>query len=146
MKKLILLLSIVLLSVTSVMARDKVYRDASILPKQAQQTLKKAFPGTKVNRIKVDDNLLGRSDYEVVLDNGTEIEFTKNGEWKEVDCGHRAVPQTFIINPIKTFIKKNHKGSSVIKIDKDDKSYDIELNDGTELKFDRAGKFLKYDD
>jgi len=145
-KKIFALITIVLLSVSSVTARDKVYRNASVLPQQAQQTLKKAFPKATVNRVKVDHNLLGVNDYEVVLNNGTEIEFTKNGEWKEVDCGHQAVPQTFIINPIKTFISKNHKGRTVVKIDKDDKCYEVELNDGTELKFDRAGNFIKYDD
>lgn len=146
MKKLLALISVVLLSVATMSARDKVYRDASVLPQQAQQILKKNFPKAAVNRVKVDHGILGVKDYEVVLNNGTEIEFDKDGEWKEVDCGHQAVPQSFIINPIKTFISKNHKGRSVVKIDKDDNDYEVELNDGTELKFDRAGNFLRYDD
>lgn len=134
------------MAVTSASARDKVYRDAGVLPQQAQQTLKKNFPKATVNRIVADHSVFGVKDYEVILNDGTEIEFNKEGEWKEVDCGHRAVPQEFVINPIRSFLQKNHKGKTVVKIDKDSNDYDVELNDGTELKFDRSGKFLRYDD
>ncbi len=146
MKKLLALISVVLLSVATMSARDKVYRDASVLPAQAQQTLKKNFPKASVNRVVVDQNLFGTKDYEVVLSNGAEIEFNKDGEWKEVDCGHQAVPQGFVLAPIRTYIQKNHKNKSIVKIDKESNDYDVELNDGTELKFDRAGNFLRYDD
>ncbi len=144
-RKIFALFAIVILAVAGASARDKVYRDASVLPQQAQLTLKKAFPKASVNRVKVDQDLLGVKDYEVVLNNGTEIEFSKTGEWKEVDCGHKAIPQLFVMKSIRDFIFKNHKGRSVVKIEKDDKRYDVELDDGTDMEFDRAGNFLRYD-
>lgn len=146
MKKFLTLLTLLCVSALSMSARDRVYRDAKALPAQAQETLRKAFPKSEVNRVKVDENMFGYRDYEVVLADGVEIEFDKDGDWTEVDCGHRAVPELFVIAPIRQFVKANHGKAVVVKVDKDRKSYDLELSDGTELKFDRAGKFLRYDD
>lgn len=131
---------------TSAVAKDKIYHSADVLPATAQKTLKSAFPKAAVNRVKVDESLFGNKEYEVILSNGTEIEFNKEGDWKEVDCGRSAVPAAFIPAAIRTYVKTNHKGCSVIKIDKDTNDYDVELSNGVEMKFDRSGKFLRYDD
>lgn len=145
MKKLMLLMAAVLMAVLPLAARDKIYRSASALPQKSQEILKKNFKAD-VNRVKVDDSLFGGKDYEVVLSDGTEIDFDSDGDWKEVDCGHRAVPKFFIIAPIQTFVSKNHKGATIVKIDKNRNDYEIELADGTEIKFDRSGDFQRYDD
>ena len=120
MKKIALALIALLMAVLPVAARDKVYRDSSVLPAAARATLTKAFPKAKVNRVKVDKGVFGKCDYEVVLSNGAEIEFNSKGEWKEVDCGH----QGFFA----------------------DEGLDIELSNGVDLEFDRSGRFLRIDD
>ena len=147
MKKILAMIAVALgLAIaTPAAARDKVYHTADALPAAAQQTLKKNFPKAAVNRVKVDSNMFGAKDYEVVLSNGAEIEFKKDGEWKEVDCGHSAVPAGFVPNAIRNYINKNHQGGVIVKIEKDSNDYEVELADGTDLKFDRAGKFLRYD-
>lgn len=146
MKKFIALLILTAIVILPACARDKIYRSADVLPTAAQQTLKKNFPKAEINRVKIDTGVFGGKDYEVVLDNGSEIEFNKDGEWTEVDCGHKRVPDGFILQSIKEYIKTNHKKTWVVKIEKSNKDYDLELSDGTELKFDRSGKFLRYDD
>lgn len=118
MKKLFAIIAILAFAVTAVSARDKIYRDASVLPALAQQTLKKGFPKAQVNRVKVDEGLFGGKDYEVILNNGAEIEFNKEGEWEEVDCGHRAVPAIFVLKPISNYIKSNHRNLQIVKIEK----------------------------
>lgn len=146
MKKLIAILMVAMMAILPAAARDKVYHSSSVLPATAQQTIKANFPKATVNRVKVDSNVWGQKDYEVVLSNGAEIDFDKEGNWKEVDCGHSAVPGGFVIAQIKNYVEKNHKGQAIVKIDKERNSYDLELSNGMELKFDRSGKFLRYDD
>lgn len=134
------------MSVTVAMARDKVYRDASVLPAQAQKVLTQAFPKTGVNHIKVDTNILGQKDYDVTLNDGTEIEFNSDGEWEEVDCGHKAVPSMFVIKSISSYVSKNYKGASIVKVKKEHNKYEVELSNDLDLDFDRAGNFLRIDD
>lgn len=141
MKKIALALIALLMAVLPVAARDKVYRDSSVLPAAARATLTKAFPKAKVNRVKVDKGVFGKCDYEVVLSNGAEIEFNSKGEWKEVDCGHQAV-----MKQIRQYISSNYKGAKIVQIEKNDNSYDIELSNGVDLEFDRSGRFLRIDD
>lgn len=146
MKKLLTLLAAVALTVGSLSARDKIYRSADVLPQAAHTTLQQAFPKADVNRIKVDSELIGGKDYEVVLSDGSEIEFNDKGEWKEVDCGHRAVPRQFVLPQIATYVKTNYKGAKIVKVEKSRSDYDVELSTGVDLKFDRSGAFLRIDD
>lgn len=140
----LLLMTVMTFAVAS--ARDKVYRDASVLPANAQKILKQAFPKTPVSHIKVDSDLLGRSDYDVVLTDGSEIEFNKEGEWEEVDCGMKAVPSMFVLKSISSYVASNYKGARIVQIKKDRNKYEVELSTGIDLDFDRAGKFLRVDD
>ncbi len=146
MKKLIAILSIIILSVGQMSARDKVYRNADPLPPAAKTMLKTFFPKLNINRVKVDKKVLGKAEYEVILNDGTEIEFNNDGDWTEVDCGHRAIPQNIIMKSIRDYVSKNYKGKSIVKIDKGTRDYEIELSNGIELKFDRAGNFQRIDD
>lgn len=146
MKKLFAIAALIFALAIPAAARDKVYRSASVLPQPAKELLKKYFPKVTVNMVKVDSNLLGVKDYEVVLANGTEIEFDKEGLWEEVDCGHKAVPAGIVPGNIRSYVAKQHKGQNIVRIEKDSNDYEIELSDGTEMKFDRAGQFMRYDD
>lgn len=145
MKKLLVILAAIVLTVGTAAARDKVYRSADILPEKAQKDLKANFPKQTVNLVKVDSKLIGGKEYEVILDNGSEIEYNKDGDWTSVDCGHRAVPGSYILKEISTYVAKNYKGMKIVKIDKDSNDYEVELSNGLELKFDRSGKFLRLD-
>lgn len=146
MKKLLALMAAIMLAILPMSAKDEVYHSANVLPQTAQQTLKKAFPKAQVTRVKVDKSIFGNKEYEVILNNGTEIEFDNNGDWKEVDCGLKAVPEVFVLKSIRTYVNGNFKGQAITKIDKDRDSYDVELSNDVDLKFDRAGRFLRIDD
>ena len=99
-----------------------------------------------MNRVKVDSHALRGDQYEVTLSDGTEIEFGSKGEWIEVDCGHRAVPKYFVIPEISDYVSKNYKGQRIIQIERASRSYEVELQNGLELRFDRSGKFLRVED
>ena len=145
MKKLILILLMIAGLNTVADARDTVTRDINVLPVAARTTISNNFK-SKVSLIKVEKTLLSISEYEVVLSDGSEITFDKNGNWKEVDVRRgKAVPSGFVPSGIKNYVQQKHKGQKIESIDKSGKGYDVELSNGIEMKFDKDGKFLRYD-
>lgn len=127
-------------------ARDRVSRNVKDLPAAAQTMLSKYFGGEKVNHIKIDKPTFGSTEYDVVLNDGTEVEFDSKGNWKEIDCGMKAVPDALVLKPIREYVKSTFKGQKIVNIEKKSNKYDIELQDGTDLEFDRSGRFLRIDD
>lgn len=147
MKKFISLMVALVLGIGIGMARDRVTSDPSVLPAAATATINKHFGKVGVNHIKIDENVFGHvDDYDVILNNGTEIEFTADGTVKSVDCGRNAVPAALVIKPIRDYVAANWKGNEIVAIETDRNSYDVELSNGIDLKFDRSGRFLRVDD
>ena len=110
------------------------------LPQKAQQFINTHFSGVEVLSATVDD------DYEVYLANGTKVEFTMQGEWKEVKCPGAAVPAAIIPAAISKYVKANFPNSTIVKIDKKYSGYEVELNTDIELKFDKNGNLVGIDD
>lgn len=143
MKKSLLLLLLVVTSAWAMSASifDKYSLDREDLPEPAREFLQEHFPKAKVSMIKVDKHLLKKTDYDVKLVNGTKIEFNNAGKWTKVDCKSREVPQAIIMKAIRNYVKKNFPGTFVTSIEKKSSGYEVELNDGIELKFNRLGGF-----
>lgn len=146
MKKIASLLLMIVLVVGTAMARDRVSRDISVLPAAAQQVINKHFKGAGVNHIKIDSKTFGGDEYDVVLDNGTEIDFDSKGNIKEIDCGRVAVPDALVLKPIRDYVAKNFKGQKIVGMEVNRNNYEIQLYGGMELKFDRSGNFQRVDD
>lgn len=126
-------------------ARDEYYPDASMLPDAAKNTLSTYFSTQQVVQVKVDRNLFGVDDYEVTLNSGTTIEFDNAGVWESIDCGYAEVPKEIVQQPISNFITKNYGGCRMLKISRDKRKYEVELNNGLELEFNLQGQFLRID-
>lgn len=149
MKKIIMTLLLVLLgAMASYAFLDSYVIDRDKLPADAQQFLKDYFPKARISLIKIDRHLLKKPDYEVRLTNGTTIEFKNSGQWKEVDCKDKAVPDGIVPKRIKQYVTKNYPDVKITKIEKKSGGYEIELGDNIELKFDLLGTFksVKMDD
>ena len=84
-------------------------------------------------------------EYEVILKNGTKIEFTRQGEWKDVDCQTSEVPSSIVPTAIRNYVKTQFPNNFIVKIEVDHNSYDIELDNDFDLKFDKTGNFLYAD-
>lgn len=138
MKKLfVLLLGLMTLNAFAVNDRPITFQQ---LPQKAQQFINTHFSGVEVLSATVDD------DYEVYLANGTKVEFTMQGEWKEVKCPGAAVPAAIIPAAISKYVKANFPNTTIVKIDKKYSGYEVELNNDLELKFDKNGNFIGLDD
>lgn len=146
MTKKLLLTLVGILGIFSVaMASDMVTRDDKALPASARSMLSRYFKA-KVSLIKIDKDFGRVKDYEVILTDGTEVQFDRNGNWQEVEVGAKgAIPSSLYPTAIATYLKTNHKGQRVVGIKKSRSGYELELGNGVEMKFDSYGKFLRYE-
>ena len=85
------------------------------------------------------------STYKIQLENGIKVEFSENGEWKEVKSElNNPIPTEFIPKSIVEYIGKNYPKVGIEKIEKDQKEIKVELlqHNSPTLKFDLDGKFI----
>lgn len=148
MKKTLIALLLAVVTAVTASAFDKYTINREELPQAAREFLDEHFPKAKVSMIKVDKHLLKKTDYDVKLVNGTKIEFSNSGKWTSVDCKSREVPQAILLKAIRNYVKKNFPGTFVTSVEKKSSGYEVELNDGIELKFNLLGGFksMKMDD
>lgn len=147
LKKTILSIIALVISVIAATASDRIYHDDSTLPTPAKAMLVKNFKA-KVSIVKVDKDFGRVSEYEVVLTDGSEITFDRSGNWKEIETSYdKEVPSAFIPKPMSEYVKKNHKGAKIVGLEKKgSRGYEVALSDGIEARFDSQGNFLRYDD
>ena len=111
------------------------------LPAAAQQFIAQIFPGKTIAYAEKDSR-----SYEVSLNDGTKIDFDRKGVWDKVETYTTAVPAAIVPPAIAQYVAANFAGQVITKIDKERHGYDIELSGGADLKFNRAGAFIGYDD
>ena len=100
-----------------------------------------------MNVIKIDKDFGRVSEYEVVLTDGTEVTFDRQGNWDSVEVGLKGtIPSAFIPKALSDYVKKVQPGQKIVGIDKEHSGYDVELSNGVEMKFNKQGEFVKYDD
>ena len=114
------------------------------LPAKAQTLLNKHFKGQKVMLATIESGVVSRS-YDVVLRNGTKLEFDKKGNLTEIDCKQGIVPSQLIPQPIKNYLKKNYRGEAVRKIELNKKEYEVELTNGIDLTFNKHFQLIDID-
>lgn len=125
-------------------AQSQPAANAQALPEAINAFVQQNFPGAKVTYTETDQDH-GGIEYEVTLDNGTKIDFDVNQQWDKIEC-YKGVPAALVPQAITTYVKNNFQATPIIKIDKDNMGYDIELTNGMELKFDQSGNFIGMDD
>ena len=145
MKKLLLMLGLVLGVTAAASAKDTYAHDDSVLPEAARTTIANNFK-SKVSVVKIDKDFGRISEYEVILTDGTEISFDRNGNWENVETNNsKAVPAGFIPKAVSEYVAKNQPGTRIVGIEKERSGYDVELSNGVDIKFNKDGKFIKYD-
>ncbi|MCA5005487.1 PepSY-like domain-containing protein [Sphingobacterium bovistauri] len=147
MKTIFKTLSVVALMTTSLAAnaQDKII-DLGQLPKQAQSFIKTYASKLSIAYIKLEEELFFKKNYEVKMKDGSEFEFDKDGNWKEVDLKHNAVPIELIPQAIRAYVSKSFPNNSIVQIAKNSSRYEVELSNGLDLEFNSKGKFLRIDD
>ena len=132
-----LLIVLSLLSVMACAGNDKITSDTNVLPVSSRQF---------ISDIQIDKNLIRISSYDVILTDGTNVEFNHKGEWKEIKRHGLPIPQAIIPEVIQDLIKKNYSSNKVVKIEKEIRDYEIKLDNGLEMTFDLKGNLIDIDD
>lgn len=137
------ILAAIFLAAALISCSDKLV-PADQLPAAAHSFIQQYFPGIPISYVKKDAGL--KTSFEVVLTDGTEIDFDGKGEWDSVDCRRSAVPEALVPAAIGGYVQTNFTGQMIVKIDKELYGYEIELGSGLDLKFDSSGKLIRIDD
>ena len=139
MKKVLILLVIF----SSVLVADEWKVDPTELPKSAIDFINKFFLNNRIILAERD-----RKKYEIVLENGVELEFFINGEFKEVKGNYVAVPPEILPKTVANTVSVTFPNTTITKIKKKWNLYEIKLNNSMELYIDVNGQLLgqKFDD
>lgn len=146
MKKFFLVAFTLFVALSNVKAdeRDRLITKEQ-LPAAAQSLLTTHFSNLKISLVKEDREFISRN-YEVIFTDGTKVEFTRNGEWKELDCRKDAVPAALIPAEIKNFVTERYPDAKILQIDRDNNDYEIKLSNKLELTFDKKFNIIDIDD
>ncbi len=144
-RKILLVLCMAFVGIFAANADNDRMITAEQLPKVSREFIQKYFKDIGVSYVKLDQDFMEKS-YEVLLTNGSKVEFDRNGQWEKIDCRRNPVPAGIVPEPIKNFVKKNHPNQPIVKIERDRRGYEIEFRNGFEIEFDKAYNMVGYDD
>ena len=117
---------------------------AENLPREVTTFVQTHFPGVEILNVIKDYSGRKAYDFEIRLDDGTRLEISKGGEWKDVENYKKGVPSSIIPTEILAYVADNHPEAIVISIDRE-RGFEVGLNVGVDIYFDQSGNFSRYD-
>lgn len=142
--KMIAMACMLMVSAAAYADNDKPIRFEE-LPKAAQDIISRNFANKKIAMMTMEKGLLDR-EYNVVFADGDELEFDRKGQWTSIDCKRKPVPAAFIPVQITAYLNSTYNGEQIKKIEKDNKEYEVELTNGTEITFNKSFQVVDIDD
>ena len=116
------------------------------LPSTITAFIQQNFPGKTITFAKKDLEITGWK-YDVVLADGTQVDFDTDQMWDKIECTIACpVPTALIPAPILANLKASYPDALVLKIDKEHNGYEIELANGLEMKYNNQGVLVDMDD
>lgn len=110
--------------------------DDDALPTSAQTFLQTYFPSAQIVSVMQEGSGLW-AEYEVMLADGSQLSFNHKGEWRDVDCAGKAVPAGIVPEAIRQKVASLYPTAAVVEISRDDNGYEVELDNGVELEFNK---------
>jgi len=146
-KNLIKTVAFILFSITFYTAAtaQKAMIQFNELPQKTQSFINTHFKDQKVNHVIKDTEHLFSVEYEIYLENGTKMEFDKNGNWKEVNGKMNPLPTSFILVEIVNYIMEHFNNEKIMKIENKTWGYEVTISNGMELEFNNKGKITAID-
>lgn len=109
----------------------------SDLPREARNFLTAHYASNDVAWSTVDRELFDTT-YEVALEDGTRIEFSRNGNWTDIKAPKGgAIPSSVIPAKIAAYVRDNYPKARIRQIETDGHKRQILLDNGVEILFDR---------
>ena len=147
MKRLTIILAplFVALSVLPASAGNDRIITVGELPAASQQFISTCFKEVEVSYAKVDEEWFDK-EYKVVFVNGAKVEFLEDGLWKELDCKYGEVPAAAVPRQIADEVARLFPERKIVSIDRGRRDYEVGLDNGLELTFDRKFRLTEMDD
>lgn len=114
--------------------------DPETLPIAAQQLVQQHWPSCAIDNAWIDGK-----EYEVLLSDGTVIEFDAKGVWKEMKCTD-GLPVTLVPVYITRYVVNRYPKILIIGVEKMKGGYEATLANGYEIQFDLRGNVTHVDD
>ena len=125
---------------------DSREKPTSVDKQAAQEFLSAHFKDLTVAYAVEEQKYTGK-EYEVVYTDRTEIEFRSDGQWESVGRKYSPVPASIVPQPIQTFVSgSNYPGQFIRQIDRNAYTWEVELSNGLEIKFDNQFNVIDIDD
>ena len=145
MKKIVFLFVSLFVMNLAVLADNDKPIQISQMPKKAQSFVQKHFADQSVAVAKMETDFLDKT-FDVIFTNGDKVEFDSKGKWTNVDCEHSQVPVEILPDEIHKYVTRHYPQAKVVKIELTDrKGYDVELNNGFDLEFDKRLRLREID-
>ena len=142
-KMMMVVCSVVLFSTTACADKNKPIQ-VNELPAKAQTVLNTHFSGQKVTMATLESEIIDKS-YNVILQNGTKLEFDRKGNLTEVDCKQETVPAKLIPQAIKNYVQTNYSGQNIKKMEIDKNEHEVELSNGLDITFNKRFQVIDID-
>lgn len=142
MKRILISAIVSLMSLTT-MAHDKMIPYAE-LPQRAKTLIESHFDRERVVSVTKDHDR--RTEYEVRMADGTELEFDGNGEWTKLTMAQGGVPTALVPEAIANRVATEMPAATIVEIERHGRGFEIELSDRREMLFDATGNLIKIDD
>lgn len=114
------------------------------MPLQAQEFINKYFPGKTIAVAKQEGRLVEKN-YDVIFIDGNKLEFDRNGVWTNVDCEYSSVPEGIVPAPVAGYVEKKFPGVKIRQIEKENRFFEVELENGVDLKFNKNFELVDMD-
>lgn len=142
MKKLLLFtLPMLLLAFVGCDDDDKLISEND-LPKASKTFIETHFPNKNILSVEKD-----RNSYDVYLSDGYQVEFTRSGNWDDVE-GIWDLPESvlnLLPQQIISYAATNFSNVKITEINKETFGYEIGLSNDIDLKFNKKGEILGID-
>ena len=119
-----LMTAIVALAASAVCFADDRPIPVEQLPAAAKTFVKEHFPENTIVYAKID----------------------AQGNWIQVDCHYKAVPAVLVPQAIAAYVQSKFPEVAITKISRKWYGYEVELLSDLDLRFDKEGAFIGYDD
>ena len=113
------------------------------VPPRPKAFIDQYFPHSTVVLVEIDDDDDDGKEYSVLLNDGTKIEFTMQGEWKRVSRKKTGVPSTLVPKSILQHVKTNYPEDVITKLSKKPYGFKIELSNDEDVRFNPQGQFME---
>lgn len=143
-KTILVLLCAQVICLTACAKKDKIVTFAE-LPAIAQTFIETHFAKQNISVV-MKENEIFETNYDVIMKDGSKVEFDKKGEWTSVKCVNDAVPTITVPQTINDYVLRYYPDVRITSIEKDKKEIEIQLSNRLELTFNKQGVLIEVDD